>query len=364
MKQYKLYLSILLLCCCVQATAQNALVPVDEETAKKKEINQIKRSEQAVYADIMEMASDDEEALSAAHQKSRDMLQAHVIEIFAKRMKMSKKDVQEIWDVIDDKCQNIVVKKGDLFRVFSYIMKDAIGLGPKKPKEGDVEKYMEKTATADSVATDPVVTDSVPTEVTHATQPKDSVVPAPIEPVQETTSTQPQEVQPQEELSKEEKPKEEQPQEEQPKEEQPQEEQPQEEQPKEEQPQPQKEETPVVPQPVVQPADPVVMQPTTPPAPAVETPARAKAMLAQSSINGLIRYLNTEKQNHTLIYGSMRTMQSPEKCYIIIIDKATQKVVSLLSPGSDSRTNYVTGQPDHLNNYKGGKHSAIFVQEY
>ncbi|EGF51996.1 hypothetical protein [Bacteroides fluxus] len=334
MKQYKLYLSILLLCCCVQATAQNALVPVDEETAKKKEINQIKRSEQAVYADIMEMASDDEEALSAAHQKSRDMLQAHVIEIFAKRMKMSKKDVQEIWDVIDDKCQNIVVKKGDLFRVFSYIMKDAIGLGPKKPKEGDVEKYMEKTATADSVATDPVVTDSVPIEVTHATQPKDSVVPAPIEPVQETTSTQPQE-----ELSKEEKPK-------------------------EEQPQPQKEETPVVPQPVVQPADPVVMQPTTPPAPAVETPARAKAMLAQSSINGLIRYLNTEKQNHTLIYGSMRTMQSPEKCYIIIIDKATQKVVSLLSPGSDSRTNYVTGQPDHLNNYKGGKHSAIFVQEY
>lgn len=324
MKQYKLYLSILLLCCCVQATAQNALVPVDEETAKKKEINQIKRSEQAVYADIMEMASDDEEALSAAHQKSRDMLQAHVIEIFAKRMKMSKKDVQEIWDVIDDKCQNIVVKKGDLFRVFSYIMKDAIGLGPKKPKEGDVEKYMEKTATADSVATDPVVTDSVVIEVAHATQPKDSVVPAPIEPVQETTSTQPQE----------------------------------------EQPQPQKEETPVVPQPVVQPADPVVMQPTTPPAPAVETPARAKAMLAQSSINGLIRYLNTEKQNHTLIYGSMRTMQSPEKCYIIIIDKATQKVVSLLSPGSDSRTNYVTGQPDHLNNYKGGKHSAIFVQEY
>lgn len=339
MKQYKLYLSILLLCCCVQATAQNALVPVDEETAKKKEINQIKRSEQAVYADIMEMASDDEEALSAAHQKSRDMLQAHVIEIFAKRMKMSKKDVQEIWDVIDDKCQNIVVKKGDLFRVFSYIMKDAIGLGPKKPKEGDVEKYMEKTATADSVATDPVVTDSVVIEVTHATQPKDSVVPAPIEPVQETASTQPQEVQPQEELSKEEKPK-------------------------EVQPQPQKEETPVVPQPAVQPADPVVMQPTTPPAPAVETPARAKAMLAQSSINGLIRYLNTEKQNHTLIYGSMRTMQSPEKCYIIIIDKATQKVVSLLSPGSDSRTNYVTGQPDHLNNYKGGKHSAIFVQEY
>lgn len=324
MKQYKLYLSILLLCCCIQATAQNALVPVDEETAKKKEINQIKRSEQAVYADIMEMASDDEEALSAAHQKSRDMLQAHVIEIFAKRMKMSKKDVQEIWDVIDDKCQNIVVKKGDLFRVFSYIMKDAIGLGPKKPKEGDVEKYMEKTATADSVATDPVVTDSVVIEVAHATQPKDSVVPAPIEPVQETTSTQPQEVQPQ----------------------------------------PQKEETPVVPQPAVQPADPVVMQPTTPPAPAVETPARAKAMLAQSSINGLIRYLNTEKQNHTLIYGSMRTMQSPEKCYIIIIDKATQKVVSLLSPGSDSRTNYVTGQPDHLNNYKGGKHSAIFVQEY
>lgn len=71
------------------------------------------------------------------------MLQAHVIEVFAKRLHMEPKDVQEIWDVIDDKCQNIVVRKGDLFRVFSYIVKDAVGLGRKKPKEGDVEKIPE-----------------------------------------------------------------------------------------------------------------------------------------------------------------------------------------------------------------------------
>ena len=113
-----------------------------DETSKKKEINGIKLSEEAVYADVIEMATDDNEAISLAQQKSINLLQTHVIEIFAKRMNMSKADVQEIWDVIDDKCQNIVVRKGDLLRVFSYIMKDAIGLGPKKPKQKDIEKYL------------------------------------------------------------------------------------------------------------------------------------------------------------------------------------------------------------------------------
>ena len=109
----------------------------EEAQSKKKEINGIKLSEEAVYADVVELALDDNEAISLAQQKSINLLQTHVIEIFAKRMNMSKADVQEIWDVIDDKCQNIVVRKGDLLRVFSYIMKDAIGLGPKKPKKDE-----------------------------------------------------------------------------------------------------------------------------------------------------------------------------------------------------------------------------------
>ena len=45
-----------------------------------------------------------------------------------------------IFDVIDDKCQNITIDAGDIIRVFSYISKDAIGLTPRKPKEKDVKE--------------------------------------------------------------------------------------------------------------------------------------------------------------------------------------------------------------------------------
>lgn len=346
MKRSKLYLSVILLLCCISVTAQDAISPSDEEIAKKREINKIKMSEEAVYADIMEIASDDAETVSAVHQKSHEMLQAHVIEVFAKRMKMSKKDVQEIWDVIDDKCQNIVVKKGDLFRVFSYIMKDAIGLGPKKPKEGDVEKYMETPSTTTATAqVEPTVDD---TEVTTNEVPvlqqseaseetvKTDDMPQEV-PIQPTDSTEqtvveaPQEAVPTLPINSVEQTVIEIPQ-----------------------------EAPVV---ELQQPEPENLHPE-PTAVAIEVPDKVKAMLNKSSINEIVNYLNVEKQNHTLIYGNMRTMQNPEKCYIIIIDKTTQKVTAILSQGINSRTNYVNGQQDDLNNYKGGNYSAIFVQEY
>lgn len=355
MRPYKLYLSAFLLLCCMHTAAQTSAAPTDEEITKKKEINKIKLSEEAIYADVMEMATDDAESITLAQRKSRDMLQAHVIEVFAKRMKMEKKDVQEIWDVIDDKCQNIIVKKGDLFRVFSYIMKDALGLTPKHPKKGDMEKYLETpgTPTATEVNTSDMAQaepESIETAETAAPQ------------IQEGTP-QLQEDKPQ--LQKD-KPQlqeaEPQPQEAEP---QPQEAeaQPQQVQVQEPQSQPEKAEVPETPAPAPQPI-PQAEQPTATPVPVIEMPDRVKTLFDKSSINEVVRYLNTEKQNHTLVYGSMQTMQNQEKCYVIIIDKATQKVVTILGKGSGNRINYTTGQPDHLNNYKGGKHSAIFVQEY
>lgn len=356
MRTYKLYLSTFLLLCCMHTAAQTSAAQTDEETTKKKEINKIKLSEEAIYADVMEMATDDAESITLAQRKSREMLQAHVIEVFAKRMKMEKKDVQEIWDVIDDKCQNIVVKKGDLFRVFSYIMKDAIGLTPKRPKKGDVDKYLETPDGADATeadASDMAQAEPEPIKTTESTTPQ-----APAEePQPEKTEPQPEEAKPQPEETK--------PQlqevEPQPEETAPQQAQPQ---PRQAEPQPEKTEAPETSAPAPQPAR-QPEQPAATPAPvAIEMPDRVKTLYAKGSINEVVRYLNAEKQNHTLIYGSMQTMQNLEKCYVVIIDKATKKVVTVLGKGSGSRMNYTTGQPDHLNNYKGGKHSAIFVQEY
>lgn len=340
MRTYKLYLSTFLLLCCMHTAAQTSAAQTDEETTKKKEINKIKLSEEAIYADVMEMATDDAESITLAQRKSREMLQAHVIEVFAKRMKMEKKDVQEIWDVIDDKCQNIVVKKGDLFRVFSYIMKDAIGLTPKRPKKGDVDKYLETPDGADATeadASDMAQAEPEPIKTTESTTPQ-----APAEePQPEKTEPQPEEAKPQPEETKPQLQEAEPQPETAPQQAQP--------QPRQAEPQPEKTEAPETPAPV-----PV----------AIEMPDRVKTLYAKGSINEVVRYLNAEKQNHTLIYGSMQTMQNLEKCYVVIIDKATKKVVTVLGKGSGSRMNYTTGQPDHLNNYKGGKHSAIFVQEY
>ena len=64
------------------------------------------------------------------------------------------------------------------------------------------------------------------------------------------------------------------------------------------------------------------------------------------------------------MYGSLATMTNQENCFIVIINKAAKKVVTVLGPGSDKRINYVTSQYDNITNYKGGNYQAIVVQEY
>ena len=119
------YLFILLLFPIV-AFAQEATV---QDKENKEKIKEIKLSEDYVYADAVT-----EENLSEAQQNSMDLLRTNVNAIFAERFHMSKEDVEDIWDVIEDKCQNVTIKKGDLFRVFTYIMKDYLFPGKKKKK--------------------------------------------------------------------------------------------------------------------------------------------------------------------------------------------------------------------------------------
>lgn len=336
--------------CASSMAAQEVTPPSSEEAAKKKEINNIKLSEQAVYADVIEMATDDNEAISLAQQKSINMLQAHVIEVFAKRMNMEKKDVQEIWDVIDDKCQNIVVRKGDLFRVFSYIMKDAIGLGPKKPKKGDVEKYLGPEE-PDVAATDTVALKEAAFQLTNVlTEGKDSidntarplVAAAPVQttPVEQTAVAQPVPVQavPVQAVAAAEVPV------------------------QAAVAPTQVTVAPVQPAPVPVAAAPVVAEPA--PVAVVEVPAIAQTMMSKGNMTELMRYLSKEKGRQALMYGNFNTMQYPAKCYVVVLDKSSKEIVAVLDKGQRERMNFNTKQMDDLNNYKGGKYAAILVQEY
>ena len=333
-------------------------ISTQEEIQKKKEINQIKLGEQAMYADVVEVASDDFEAISQAQQRSINMLQTNVIEACAKKMNMSKKDVQDIFDIIDDKCQNVVIKKGDMLRVFSYIAKDAIGLGRKKASKEVNEFFASEEADslemqkATEQAMNLVMGDN---ETINEVQTKKEEVTT-ANPVQQATQAAEQAAMTVGQTTA-----------------------------------ATNQTVVVVQQPTQTNTTPaqtivVVQQPTNPsvaatvvepvatpapkpeplpePVPEVSVPELCQTMMDKGNMNDLMRFLNQEKRYQRLMYGNSAAMQYPEKCYIVIIDKASRNIVSVLDKGHPERMNFVSKKMDRYSNYRGGNYAAIFIQEY
>ena len=355
----KIILGIIYLFGCFYLNAQ--VVTTQEETQKKKEINQIKLGEQAMYADVVEVASDDFEAVSLAKQRSINMLQTNVMEACAKKMNMSKEDVKEIFDIIDDKCQNVVIQKGDMLRVFSYIAKDAIGLGRKKaskevndffaPEESDSLEMQKATEQAmglvmgDNETINDVQTKKEEAQtanpVQQATQVAEQAALTVGQPAQVANQTVVVVQQPNQTNAA-------------------------------------SAQTIVV---VQQPANPPVAaapvmetvpepvptpkpEPAPEPAPEVNVPELCQTMMDKGNMNDLMRFLNQEKRYQRLMFGNSAAMQYPEKCYIVIIDKASRNIVSVLDKGQSERMNFVSKKMDRYSNYRGGNYAAIFIQEY
>ena len=287
---------------------------------KQKSINQVKLSEDAVYAEVIQMVTGDDEAISLAQQKSIDKLQISVIEACAAKMKMSKEDVKEIFDVIDDKCQNITIDAGDIIRVFSYISKDAIGLTPRKPKEKDVKEIFGSNILNQSVhSTERNNEASLKSDLTLQTKNEVASVEEPvIIPVPVTLVTSKEDTKTEEAKKDDIK----------------------------------KVEPKVEPVPAPKPVSEVIV------------PSLCGTMISKVKMNELMRFLNQEKKNQRLMFGNKNSMQFSEKCYIVIIDKSTQNIVTVLGKGESERMNYVSKQMDNLANYRGGNYAAIYVQEY
>ena len=287
---------------------------------KQKSINQVKLSEDAVYAEVIQMVTGDDEAISLAQQKSIDKLQISVIEACAAKMKMSKEDVKEIFDVIDDKCQNITIDAGDIIRVFSYISKDAIGLTPRKPKEKDVKEIFGSNILNQSVhsaernnegSLKSDLTLQTKNEVASVEEPV--IIPVPVTLVTSKEDTKTEEAK-KDDIKK------------------------------------------------VEPK--VESVPAPKPVSEVIVPSLCETMISKVKMNELMRFLNQEKKYQRLMFGNKNSMQFSEKCYIVIIDKSTQNIVTVLGKGESERMNYVSKQMDNLANYRGGNYAAIYVQEY
>jgi len=396
MKKIKLF--FLLLTCAVGLNAQD--IPSEEDAAKKKEINQIKLSEEAVYADVMQPAATPEEAIEQSKARTFTLLQTHVVEAVVKDLNMSREDAKKLWNELESKCHHIVVSQMDMYRVFTYIMRADLmpGAATAQPTETAVATEVapvvavavaQPVQAAPGVAAQPADSamvaqaqpvqtvapvaqpaDSAAVAVVPVAQPIDSVAAAPtaqpVQPVQAAPviAAQPvQAVQPVDSAMV-------------------------------AQAQPVQTVAPVaqpadsaavavVAQPVqavqaapvqaapvvavqpVQAAQPVVEpEPEPEPEIVVEIPALCQTMIDKGNMGDLMRFLNTEKNYQRLMYGNSSTMQYPEKCYIVIIDKETREIVSVLDKGQRERMNFITKEMDRYSNYRRGNYAAVFVQEY
>ena len=287
-----------------------------EEIAKKKEINSLKRNGEAYYSDVYQELKVEDADMEAAQERSKEMLRAHVVEIFSKRMGMSKEDVREIWSVIEKNCQNIVVKKGDLFRVFTYVMKNA--LNPNALEESVDGAKENETVPAETTKPEKQAEVKVDTVAASVSSPV-SV------PVSEPKVEPKPEIKPEPKVEPKQEPKVE---------------------PKQE--------------PKVEPKP----EPASTPVPEVTIPELCQNIIAKENFDTIYRFLQQEKTYQRLMYGSAKTMQRPEKCYIVLTDKTTGALVAVLDKGQSDRMNFVTKKMDHFRNYKGGNYKAIFVQEY
>ena len=312
---------------------------------KSKAINQVKLSEQAMYAEVVELASDDFEAVSLAQQKTINKLQNNVIEACAQRMNITKEQAKEIFDIIDDKCQNVVVRKGDMVRVFAYIAKDAVGLTRKKAKQKDLdeifglEEDVDSTLIADNTAQamnllmgkndsiDNVSYQQLPTTTTTTTTTTTVVTTTAVtQPVASATQQVVASVQPVVT--------------------------------------PIQQPVAASTQPVVAPAPAPKVEPAPAPVVEVSVPALCQTMIDKGNMKELMRYLSQEKRYHRLMFGNFSSMQYPEKCYIVILDKGTQNIVSVLDKGDTERMNFISKKMDRYINYRNGNYAAVFVQEY
>ena len=248
-----------------------------ELQAKEDSIFNIKISEQAHYAEaVIDLVTDDNEAISLAQQQSIALLQTHVIEIFAKRFKMSNQDVREIWNVIDDKCQNIEIKRGTLWSVFTYITKDVwykiIG---KKVKNLTPEDSLILFGPKKEEGIIPVIPD---TADIYTIIPKPGPIP------------------------------------------------------------------PIPPQPIV-------------------VPTFCKKLIEKDNKKDLEAFLEDGALYNELIYGTLDDMQYISKCYVIIIEKATEKIIGVLDKGESARINFMTEEIDYYGKYEKEKYELIFVQQ-
>lgn len=315
-------------------------ITVSQDSLREK-VRDIKLSEKYVYAEATTPVG-----MSEAQQYSLDLLHVHVIGFFSQRFKMDPKDVEEIWDVIEDKCQNVVIKNGDLFRVCTYILKDAFafhknpGKALEKWKRAEAERVQQDSLKQDNAESELKLTAddtrkvggivSLLNQVGVETE-DGSVVNKPEQVVADTVPTLYSSAPTTVVMT-----------------------------------------TPEAPSKVITPAT------TTGKTSSVESPIEIEELssaveslpdtdrllvtnlLALNSFDEVLSFLEKGQREGKLIYGNVKTIKNPQASYLVIIKD--KRLITVLNKGAKERTNLKTNTADALKNYKG--HGVIWFQVF
>lgn len=127
----KIRLLVILFCIPFAGIAQEMS---DSIASAKKKIRDIKLSELYVYAEANTPVS-----LAEARQNSLDLLHIRVTGILTGQLDMKKKEVDKKWRAIEDQCRNIVIKIGDLYKVFTYVEKEVFIPGSSRKQKAVAE---------------------------------------------------------------------------------------------------------------------------------------------------------------------------------------------------------------------------------
>lgn len=278
---------VLLSCITIGGWAQSNNSP-EELKALKKEMLQIKRQGEMLYADVMhEVAGASVTTIvDLTKNDAVERLHADAIEALVSVKDMNKKVRAELLEYLKQNSKHIIICNDEMVRVFAYIAKDSIGIKQQR------SQVIGGTLLPDTLAStvDTLTNDSVKID-TLTTIPALKLDSALVDSIPDTLNTISDTLK-------------------------------------------------------------------------IEIPQLVNEMLKQNNKTVLLHFLEEGKAYERLIFGGERSMRYPHKCYIVILDRNTRKIVGVLDKGISDRMNFVTKKTDNLNNYRGNKaYEAVFVQE-
>ena len=92
-------------------------------------------------------------------------------------------------------------------------------------------------------------------------------------------------------------------------------------------------------------------------------PDLCKKIKEKENKTDLIKYLEECANYNELMFGTHDEMQVISKCYVVIIEKASQKINAILDKGDSARLNFMTNEMDYFGKYNNTLYEMIFVQE-